>query len=325
MEALINEKKAMTLGKIVARLDYHPISFNSPELFPEEEHYLDYVFFLIAIDHRTHPLPERFEGTVNKKFYHGSDLLFALARKAQKGEPDFFTAKKMIKVTREDIARIFSVGNVTIKNPAERAMLLRDCAQKLIDHHNASFKNLLVSSRGYLIKRDERGVLQQLRKFWAYKDPLMKKSYLLVKILRRQGYFEPIDIQNLSFPVDSILMEVALRSGLLEMPMELENKVLRGLQLSADEAELLRKATRKAFELVSKKTEIPPDILDDLIWTFGREVNKVGCEDELKNIRTALDNNIRNKKALKDFLVFIGGFDRLGPPIKLELPETWYF
>jgi hypothetical protein len=322
----INEDRVGKLSRIISRLGYNPVSFDSPDLFPENDEFIypNYLFFLIAIDHRTHPLPRRFEGIVDGKFYHGSDLLFALARKAQKKEPDLFTAKKMVKVTEGDIARIFSAGNVTIKNPAERAYLLRDCAQKLIDNHQADFRNLLIASEGYLIRYDQRGVLQQLKKFRAYKDPLMKKSYLLIKILKRQGYLKPVDIENLSFPIDDILMEVALRSGLLEIPMELENKVLRGLQLSADETEFLRKATRKSFEMVSKEAEIPPDVLDDLIWAFGREVNKIGSEDELGSIRTTLDDNIQNKKALEDFLVFIGGFDR-SAPFRLKLPETWYF
>lgn len=321
----INEERAEELGDIIARLKYKPISFDSPEFFPEEEYYLNYVFFTVAIDHRTHPLPKRFEGIVDGKFYHGSDLLFALARKAQKDEPDLFTAEKMIKITEKDISRIFSVGDVTIKNPAERAHLLRDCARKLIDHYEGDFRSLLELSEGYLIRENEMGILQQLRIFQAYRDPLMKKSYLLIKILRRQGYFKALDMENLSFPVDNISMEVALRSKLIDAG-RLAEKIQKGEQLGEMEVESLRNATRQAFEVVSRKSKIPPDILDDLIWTYGREINEIGKIEEIEKIRTPLDNNIENKRALQDFLVFIGGFEGVEPPIKkLKLPETWYF
>jgi len=324
----INEERVKRLGKIIQKLGYKPISFNSPDLFPENDDFIypNYVFFLVAIDHRTHPEPKRFEAFVGGKLYHGSDLMYLLARRAQKNEPDLFTAKKMIKVTEKDITRIFSIGDVTIRDPAERALLLRDCAQKLIDHYESDLRNLLKSSERYLIRQDGMGILQQLRKFQAYKDPLMKKSHLLVKILRRQGYFEPVDIENLSFPVDNILMEVALRSGLVKAHA-LQGKIARGEQLDEMEVESLRNATREAFEIVSRKSKIPPDILDDIIWAFGREVKKIGNKDSLKNIRTPIDDNIENKKALEEFLIFIGGFDGVGFASlrKLRLPKTWYF
>lgn len=321
----INEDRARHLAEVISRLGYRPVSFNSADLFPESDEFIypNYVFFLVAIDHRTHPLPKRFEGVIGEKFYRGSDLLFALARKAQKGEFDLFTAKRMVKVAEEDIARIFSIGDVTIKNPAERAMLLRDCARKLIDHHAADIKNLLMVSEGYLIRQDEMGVLQQLKKFKAYKDPLMKKSFLLVKILRRQGYLQPVDIENLSFPVDNILIEVAIRGGLLKIPERLEDKISKGIQLSADETESLRKATREVFEIVSRESRVPPDVLDDLIWNFGREMDEIRKPEDIEKIRTPLDEHIENKRALMEFLGFIGlsglSFKRL------KFPETWYF
>jgi|GEM_PF-612989 hypothetical protein len=324
----INEDRVKRLGKIIQKLGYKAISFDSPDLFPEDDEFIysNYVFFLVAIDHRTHPEPKRFEAFVGGKFYHGSDLMYFLARRAQENEPDLFTAKKMIKITEKDVARIFSVGDVTIKDPAERALLLRDCAKRLIDSYEGDLRNLLKSSEGYLLRSDKIGVLQQLRKFQAYKDPLTKKSYLLVKILRRQGYFEPADIENLSFPVDNILMEVALRTGLVEA-YALQGKIARKEQLNEKEVEYLRNATREVFEMVSRASNIPPDVLDDLIWTFGREVNKIVNEGDLKNIRTPLDGNIEHKRALEDFLVFIGGFDGCGflSLRKLKLPKTWYF
>lgn len=312
--------KAEQLGEIVLKLRYKPVSFDSPDLFPpcDEFLYPNYVFFLVAVDHKTHPANSRFEGVLDGKFYHGSDLMYALARKAQKIEPDLFTAKKMIRVTEKDISRIFSVHNLIIKNPAERAMLLRDCAKKLIEEYDGDFINLLKLSKNHLIRKDGKGILQQLRKFQAYADPLMKKSYLLIKILRRQGYFNPVDIDNLSFPVDNVLMEVAVRSGLVRLSGMLKEKIVSGELLNEREVELIRSATEEAFEIVARKSGVSPDILDDLVWTYGRAVRKTKrCE----NIKTPLDENIENKEALKHFLLFIAGFEE----IKLNLPETWYF
>ncbi len=330
MAVIINEDRIKRLGKIIQKLEYSPISFDMPDLFPEDEEftYTNYVFFLVAIDHRTHPEARRFEAFIEGKFYRGSDLMYFLARRAQKGKPDLFTAEKMIKITERDIARIFSVGNVTIRDPALRAHLLRDCAKRLIDNYEGDFQNLLKSSGEYLLRMDGMGVLQQLGKFQAYKDPLMKKSNLLVKILRRQGYFKPVDVENLSFPVDNILMEVALRSGLVKV-YALEGKIAREESLNEREVKVLRTATKKAFEKVSRESKILPDVLDDLLWTFGREVNEIEKPEEIEKIKTPLDDNIKNKRALREFLVFISGLDvdftSLKKLKKLKLPETWYF
>lgn len=312
----LNEDKIMQLSKIVKALKYKPISFNSPDLFPEDNEfiYTNYVFFLVVIDHRTHSKNKRFEAFVDGKFYHGSDLLYFLARRLQKNKQNFFIAENLVKITAKDIVDIFSINDVTIRDPMQRAMLLKDCARKLIECYKSDFRNLLKLSEGYLISKDGKGVLQQLRMFKAYEDPLMKKSLLLVKILRRQRYFEPVDVENLSFPVDNVLLEIALRSGIVECDES---------EVGGREVDILRSATNEAFKLLSEKSKVSPDVLDDLLWTYGREVKNVG-EDELKNIRTTLDDHIENKKALMEFLRFIGGFGR-NPQIKIDIPETWYF
>ncbi len=323
IRAEINESKARQLGRIVKKLRYKPISFNSPDLFPEGDEfiYTNYMFFLVAIDHRTHPENKRFEAEIGGKFYHGSDLMYFLARKIQKERPDFFTAENLVRITAKDLTKVFSIGNVTIRGVAERAMLLRDCAKKLIDYHKGDFRNLLRSSEGYLLRMDKKGVLQQLRTFKAYEDPLMKKSFLLIKILKRQKYFEPADVENLSLPVDNVLLEVGLRSGVVNVA---NVKDFEGvIKLSKEDVEILRNLTKEAFEIVSRESKVPPDILDDLIWTFGREVYRIERDkiDKIENIVTPLNANIENKKALKDFLTFIS----YNVSIKFKFPNTWYF
>ena len=313
----LNEDKITQLSKIVKALKYKPISFNTPDLFPENDEfiYTNYVFFLVAIDHKTHS-KKRFEAFVDGKFYHGSDLLYFLARRLQKSRKNFFTAENLVKITAKDVTDIFSINDVTVRNPEQRAMLLKDCARKLIERYEGDFRNLLKLSKGYLISKDGNGLLQQLKMFKAYEDPLMKKSLLLVKILRRQKYFDPVDVENLNFPVDNVLIEIALRSGIVEVREELNRK------LDEKDAYILRKATNNAFKLVSKKSKIPPDILDDLLWAYGREVRKAKKIDEIK---TTLDDNIENKEALMEFLVFISGFDSKRSFNMPNFPETWYF
>ncbi len=320
---------AEELGIIASRLGYKPVSFHFPQLFPPDEDsfiYTNYVFFMVAIDHKTHST-KRFEATIDGEFYHGSDLMFYLARKAQEKDPHLFTAGKLIDISEEDISSIFSYTDKVVSNPFQRAMLLQDTAENLLEYYDGDIRNLFELADGYLFREDGKGILQLLEGFKAYEDPLQKKSFLLVKILRRQNLLTVKDIQNLTFPVDNILMTIALQSGLLKVNNKrLADKLFEGELLSDSEVMQLRKATQEAFELVSRASGLGPDVLDDLLWTYGREVDS--NEVDLEDISTVLDNNIENKLALKDFLSFIAGRDRPDSNYNFkrpQVPDTWYF
>lgn len=293
---MLNLERIGEFAKIVKRLRYKPISFDNPELFPEPDDYIypNYVFFMVAIDHRT--------GFNIKWKYRGSDLLFYLARKKQIENPEFFTAENLIHVDSEKLRRIFTFKGITVSRVEERAFLLRDCAKKLLDHYRGDVMNLFRTPR---IK----SILNRLREFRAYEDPLMKKSYLLIKILKRQGI---IRVDNLSFPVDSVLVRLAISSGIIVPDDELMKKIDSGIMLNMEETETLRKMTERALLILSEKSGIEPDILDDILWTYGRELDS--------NAKTPLDDRV-DRDALKDFLYFIRSrFVR-----KIEFPPTWYF
>jgi hypothetical protein len=307
MRVKTNEQAIRELARLISGLNYNPITFDSPDLFPSGDEYIyaNYVFFLVAIDHRT-GFPR------NKNKYHGSDMLFYLARKAQKREPDLFTAEKMLTITEKDVLEIFTIDGFSIKKPGERAALLRDCAEKLIQYYKGDIRNLFKKADYFLIRNSD-GVLARLKAFRAYEDPLMKKSFLLVKILRRQKIIDVRDVHNLGLPVDNVLVEIALRSGIVGVE---EYRTSEGV-LNSDEAIELRRAVGEAFKKVSVESGITPDIIDDLLWTYGREIRELSQ----KPIKTPLGDRIGSKEALREFLSFIGK----GTNLKLSFPETWYF
>lgn len=325
----INHSHAQEIGEIVSRLGYKPVSFHFPQLFPSDEDefiYTNYVFFLVAIDHRTHGT-KRFEAKIDGEFYHGSDLMFYLARRAQQKDPALFTAHKLVNISEEDVASIFTIEDRVVSNASQRAMLLQDAAKKLLENYEGDIRNLFEMADSYLFREDGKGILQLLKGFKAYEDPLQKKSFLLIKLLRRQGLLTVEDIQNLKFPVDNVLMAIALRSGLLKVnDIDLEKKLLDGELLSDEEVIQLRKATQEAFKAVSRASGLGPDILDDLLWTYGREVDS--DDVDVETVSTVLDDNIENKPALKGFLRFIAGKDGTESGHNFErpqVPHTWYF
>lgn len=295
----IDEEKVREMAEIVKRLGYNPISFDNPDLFPEPDEFIypNYVFFMVAIDHRT-----GFDDVMFK--YHGSDLLFYLARKKLDEEPEFFTAKRLIKVTAEELKRAFTFRGKTVDGVGERAYLLRDCARRLIDKYAGDFMNLLRVS-----EFDAGKILPKLSEFRAYEDPLRKKSMLLLKILKRQGYVAG----TIEFPVDSVLVRIAISSGIVIVNPGIMAKIKAGEILDEREVKELRKLTQKALLMVAKDAGIEPDVLDDLLWTYGREMDS-------KNIETALDERV-DREALQKFIEFLRR-QKIG---KIRFPRSWYF
>ncbi|MBO8180758.1 MAG: hypothetical protein H0Z19_09850 [Archaeoglobus sp.] len=179
-------------------------------------------------------------------------------------EREFFTAKNLVNIDVESVKKIFTFRGKTAAKPEERAFLLKDCAEKLLRYYDGNFMNLLRRS-DFLIE----DILRRLKIFKAYEDPLMKKSFLLLKILKRQGFVKG----RLKFPVDSVLVRFAISSGILIPPEEIMEKINAGIMLSNEETNILREQTQKSLMLVSEKAGIEPDVIDDLLWAFGRESN----------------------------------------------------
>jgi len=244
-----------------------------------------------------------------------------------------FTAAKLKDIDAGKVQEVFDLPDgIQIRDPGQRAMLLRDAAKILIKNYDADIRSLLRRASGYLRREDNSGILQQLTSIKAYQDPLEKKSLLLVKLLRRRALLEVKDKEHLSVPVDNILMLVALRSGLIEVVEDmLRHQLLEGMLLDAQDVFLLRRATRDAFETVSNISALDPDVLDDLLWIYGREFNsEVPTVNNVDKSSPLLDARIDDSDALKQFVRFINGLDEDAPAnsyryLDPNVPETWYF
>ncbi|MFN3384901.1 MAG: hypothetical protein ACK401_08425, partial [Archaeoglobaceae archaeon] len=151
-------------------------------------------------------------------------------------------------------------------------------------------------------------VIEGLKKFRAYEDPLKKKSYLLLKILKRQGF----GIKGkIGFPVDSVLVELALSAEIVQPRDEVLKKIRRGEVLSEEESYELREEVSKALNALSEASGIEADILDDILWSYGREIHRKGS--------TALDERVEGA-ALEKFIKLIRR-----SATKVVFPRNWFF
>ncbi len=210
----------------------------------------DAALFLCAIDHKTgYQEAHTVEG---RGPFEGSELLWELACDAERKRPGTLSAASLLEVDEVHLTELFHVDGETVRDPHERARLWRELAAGLDADFGGEAACLLAAGGSRL--GGGGGLLELLSRFEAYADPLRKKSFLFAKIAERRGWFKVEDPENWEVCADNILMRLALRSGLVD-PGSLD---------------VVRLGTRDALKRVAAAAEIPPPVLDDLLWELGR-------------------------------------------------------
>ncbi len=273
--ALVDHNQVAKLAESVRRFEFRFDDYTEPLLYPSKDTdpvaSSNFFFFMVAIDHRTHPRGRLFRGKVDGVELTGAELLWALAKRRFILDQQFFSPAHLSKVTINEIRELFRSHGLVVSGPRDRARLLRDCAQKLERYYDGSVLNLIRASQDYLLRRGGRGLLQLLKPFEAYSDPLNKKSFLLVKFLVRRGYLRPKDPENLHVPIDNVVQRLALRTGILQLiDHKLERKIKVGAPIPPVEETALRQLTSRAFDRVGEALGMPATYLDDILWEFGR-------------------------------------------------------
>lgn len=211
----------------------------------------DAALFLSAVDHRTGY--ERAHEVDGRGPFAGSELMWELGLRRARRSPRFLTAARLRRVGADEVADVFEIEGETVADPHRRAALWRDLGVLLEARHSGSAAALLEACGGRLGGGE--GLIERLREFQAYSDPLGKKAFLFAKICERRGWLEVADPESWEVCADNVLMRLALRSGLVnEGPLD-----------------RVRAETRAAFKAISNETGIAPPLLDDLLWELGRD------------------------------------------------------
>ena len=274
--------------------------FTDPRFYPprgtDPELVASYFLAMVAIDHRVSRPGKPYEGVVDGVRYHGADLLYALGARKFREEPGFFEARSLAKLTADEVRGwLRSDDGVEPPDPEVRAALLRDIGSKLLALYGGSALRLLEESGGWLRRHPEpgRGLLDHLRVFIAYNDPVEKKSHLLAKFLERRGLFRARDVWHKHVPVDNHVVRLSLRMGLVK-PLEGFQSLFEAWSqgVVGDETDVyIRMVVRRAWDLVARRAGIDPYVLDDLLWSGGRAccsrermVCINGCTDKCKEL-----------------------------------------
>lgn len=210
------------------------------------------------------------KGVVRGASYRGSDYLLHKLCDVLDREPAWFEADHLAALRPEELAAALSddgdPAQTTADRLEERTRQVRDIGRRLTEGYGGSAAGLIAASKGRL--RGGTGLLARLARFDAYRDPVRKKSFLLVHFWRGLGLYEPVDPVALDLPVDYHILRVFLRAGVLRISGPRADALLAGGPMTAEEDVQLRRAAVRAGRIMSES--VPLETLDLLLWMVGR-------------------------------------------------------
>jgi len=237
----------------------------------EKRREAEFWFYVIAMCQATRTL----QGYIDGKWLRGGDYLLAACRRRFDTDQDFFTANRMRSIEEDELRALLSDdGNPdhsTIDRVAERVGLLRNCARILFKRFNGDIMMIYNVSEGYLIRKDGKGLLNLLKNFRAYSDPVEKKSFLLLLYLNESEIWKMKDLESLKIAVDYHVMRIALRAGLVKVVDDaLAYRLKQRKRIKQSEDCEVRKAVREACSILSKCSSHTAFELDTMLWNIGR-------------------------------------------------------
>ncbi|MFW9935749.1 MAG: queuosine salvage family protein [Candidatus Thorarchaeota archaeon] len=277
----VSDVQSEKLGQLLAELQPKAEQFLDPQLFPstdyQPEGIVRFFFFVTGIDHRTSPPNQSFEGIVDGEYFQGADLLWHLSLRKFKADPHLFDPPVMAEISTETVKNWYTVHEpiqVTIRNPQERAALLRNSGSNLVTYYQGSVLNLLEAANHRItsdIRMHHSGLMELLSQFKAYEDPAEKKGYLFLKFILRRNLWSITDGDQVRIPVDNHLTRIALRTGIVNISPQFATHLRQQRPLNLETDVELRKMIAVAYSKVGEVASRSVLELDDFFWHFGRQ------------------------------------------------------
>jgi len=260
------------LASVFKRTSIEIDPLTDPQLYPSindnKENVLRYFLVMVALDHRTQiPGYSYFSSKIGGKEFSGAFLLYRLGKIMYDNDSTFFSPERLVKITKKDVEKWLVSDTGVVRDPEVRAGLLKDLGYKLIKMYNGSVEDLIEQSN-HRLKDDDGGLIDRLKIFRAYEDPVEKKSYLLAKFLIRRNLFHPIDLHNMQLPIDNHLTRIAIRTGIIESD---DYTLFTNMREAIYEEDIIiRLQVRRAYKKISEISNHAPDKLDDYLWMHGK-------------------------------------------------------
>ncbi len=263
-------------------------------------------------------------------------MLWHLSLRQFNENPSVFHPSNMAEITAQQVTKWYSVFQptpVTIRNPDERAELLRNAGRLLLTKYNGSVLALLAAAKHHVApdsKTGSPGLLKLLSEFRAYEDPANKKSFLFLKFLLRRNLWSIRNQNSVRIPVDNHLTRIALRIGIVMVSPTLAHSLRGRLPLSREMDIELREKCAEAYLYVGKQANRSVLELDDFLWHFGRQcclignpVCITGCTTECFVVEKLLKVSCQGRCPLGS--VCLAESNEIQRALVEPKIETWYY
>lgn len=229
---------------------------------------------ICAINQQTTPVRGKpLSGTVRDVKLFGWDYLLQKAIILSTENSYMFTREWLCSVTA-DLVRCMYYDNEegdTLNQLEVRAELLRDLGEFLKRHGWGSIHEAYKESHGYIVRSDGKGLAQILPEARAYQDPVQKKSFYFLAIMRNQGFWKYKDILNLSSPVNYHEQRGHFRLGTIRvLDPALEKKIRNRRNITDQEDIEIRFAVRRMIEFIAQLLDVTPSMMHYYFWNFFR-------------------------------------------------------
>jgi hypothetical protein len=233
-----------------------------------------FYLLLVAISHQTSPQNTApLEGVVAGKHVRGWDYLSAKLEEAVRRNPTILSPQFWARTNASDLDNLFrddSLGD-RLTDTRGRSALIRDLGQKMIQRSWISANDIFEASGGR-IDTGSPNLVNELAGFLAYRDPVRKKSYFFLALMRNNGVWTYKDSDRLGAPVDYHEVRGHLRIGTVEVSDPgLHYALVHGLEIGEDEDIAIRRAVHEALMFLSDASRIGnPSRLHYLFWNVFR-------------------------------------------------------
>lgn len=229
----------------------------------------NFYFLLVAICHQTQDL----QGIVNGTYQRGWDYLRLKLLKevvADTGllQPD--TWRKMPAIALSDLFKDELHGE-TLTNIEGRAALIRDLGYEFESQSLESAHQIYLQSGGQLSGKPS-GLLGRISKFRAYSDPVQKKSYFFLGLMRNSKFWSYTDEMELGAPVDYHEVRGHIRIGTVRISNDLRRMLAAKNCVSECDDIAIRKAVGQAITRIASLVNHSPMQLHYLFWNVFRNV-----------------------------------------------------
>lgn len=234
----------------------------------------NYYLFLVSICHQTSPRGKApLEGVIDGVHRRGWDYLTAKFERAVSSDDELLSPTRWASLTWAEMAALFRDPGYgeRLSDPAGRAALVRNLGVIMESRGWSHFQDLYDSCGGRVATGSPH-LLKLLGEFRAYNDPVFKKSFFLLSVMKNSGLWTYPDDDRLGPPVDYHEVRGHLRIGTVVVRDELLRQKLHDeVPVDLDEDVAIRDAVRRAIMLLSELTGFRnPSKLHYLFWNVFR-------------------------------------------------------